>query len=233
MEGIRAGAERQHGQLGQPACACGRSVRMTAAASGVGFAWVEIPGACSTLDTLASMLGRISYEEAHYDEKDQRVIDRTELPEPKRGQVVGLTRIYMGKYTAGYRPHQTIYGDNDGGGPHLSVKGCEVVWLVRFGMLNREVRVREEDVEMLLPAVHVTSALANRDALDGLRRRVRKGYMDSFLTNCDGDPSLIQVRGCYAPLFDQKQPEWIQSHREFQRKAMIGVSRDEKGRWRK
>lgn len=167
--------------------------------------------------------------EAHYDEKNQRVIERKELPETKSGQVVGMTRIYLGKYRPGSRGSWHTEDEP----AYLSVKGCEVVWLVRFGMLNREVRVRDEDLELVAPAAHLASALAHHDALEGLRRRVRRGYMDSFLANCDGDPSLIQVRGCYVPLFDQKQPEWTQIQREFQRKEMIGMQRDERGRWKK
>jgi len=68
--------------------------------------------------------------------RNERKLFRTELETPKIGQVVGLKRLYLGKYNSGNFDDQA----------YLQVERGVTVWLVRFGMLNRPVCVQDEDL---------------------------------------------------------------------------------------
>jgi len=63
------------------------------------------------------------------------------------GQISGMKRLFLGKY----RPRQG-YMDVDGGGyedPYLKVESSQLVYLVRQGMLNKEIQVLLEDLKPL------------------------------------------------------------------------------------
>lgn len=85
--------------------------------------------------------------DAFYDPADRRRIVRVQLEKPIGGQIVGLTRIQVGKYSPGGECPTGMESEPDFVPPYLDVKGQETVWLVRFGMLNKPVKVLDEDVK--------------------------------------------------------------------------------------
>jgi hypothetical protein len=67
-------------------------------------------------------------------------------------QIVGARRKFLGKYkpsSGGYNP---ICEDWENEPAFLEVKGFIPVWLVRRGLLNKEIEVREEDLELVARA---------------------------------------------------------------------------------
>lgn len=86
--------------------------------------------------------------EPFYDPANRRRIMRQLLEEPVFGRVVGLTRIQLGEYKEGgeYAP-SIVSPEPDYEPPYLDIKKQETVWLVRFGMLNRPVKVLDEDIQ--------------------------------------------------------------------------------------
>lgn len=158
----------------------------------------------------------IAEVEAEYEVNDQRFIHRRGYDGWRYGQIVGMTRIYLGKYQSGYQRggSDSLYSDPQP--PYLSVKGCEEVWLVRFGMLNRAVKVLDEDIEMDAAVTHLVGHTP--DFTD----RLRSGAFEI---------GLIQVQAKFVPVFQCKRYLWTEKQRKEQREIMKDAPRDEKGRW--
>lgn len=86
-----------------------------------------------------------SYERV--DHGSMRRIQRKPLDPPRIGCIVGVGRLCEGVRHAGCG-----YGEDAEPG-YLEVTHAEDVWLVRFGMVNKPVKARQEDLEITTPGV--------------------------------------------------------------------------------
>ena len=86
--------------------------------------WVEVEGKALRCET--------SYM--------RREIKSTLFPKPRLGQVVGMRRLFKGQLKV------PKYADSDVLRV-LKADGSELVWLVRFGMTNRAVEVRDVNIQ--------------------------------------------------------------------------------------
>jgi len=86
---------------------------------------------------------------AEYNDQNQRIVVREELSEPNLGYVVGAARIQIGEYSgAGLTGAGLTAKTTTSSPPFLIVKGVVTVWLVRFGLLNRPVKVQDKDAKL-------------------------------------------------------------------------------------
>jgi hypothetical protein len=70
----------------------------------------------------------------------ERIIVRRPMKALKAGQIVGIRRIFEGTITT------EVYDGEGVNTSYLNPTSSEEVWLVRFGMKNREYMVRDEDL---------------------------------------------------------------------------------------
>jgi len=86
-----------------------------------------------------------------YDEQKQRRLKIIQHNPPYAAQIVGACRKMLGEYEEAGMARS--YGfdlnfDPDYEPPYLKIESSQVFWLVRRGMLNKPIMVRDEDCEL-------------------------------------------------------------------------------------
>lgn len=76
----------------------------------------------------------------------RRTLDRTVLDKPRLGVIVGASRRYEGVVTGGYNYSSSWEDPPEYEGNHLETTRTVMVWLVRFGMVNKAEAVLDEDL---------------------------------------------------------------------------------------
>lgn len=87
----------------------------------------------------------VGYYEWENGKENHRAVLREEC-EPFRAVVVGQVVKYLGTYNRA-RHTNDVYDSGDYEPASLSVSGSVTFWLVRTGMVNKELLVRDEDLE--------------------------------------------------------------------------------------
>lgn len=87
-------------------------------------------------------------------EHRERITKRTELVTPRRGRIVGASRIQEGKV------------DGANGEGFLSQSGTSFVWLVRYGLTNRAVKVGPTDLRLEIPTPPLRNAVRWETAVE-------------------------------------------------------------------
>ncbi len=165
------------------------------------------------VSVVAHYVGEVAY--AYDDTKlDRRVHSRKEFKEPIIGKVTGIKRKQSGKIIHG------VHGEG-----YLKVDETKFYWAVRFGMMNKEVFVTDEDIEMVYPAVYT-----NHQKADELRRQSQKqfGSFKRFLLN------LVCIKeNSQKVIYYFDSIGITESVREEMREQANRQNRDNKGRFMK
>ena len=101
--------------------------------------WVEVQA------TVTTQYG----EREKAEDTNTKTLQREELSEPRKGQIVGLSRLYEGKKCGDCNVSYNYHEDYES--PYLAIKKIHVVWLIRFGMFNKAVKVLEADLDKCSP----------------------------------------------------------------------------------
>jgi hypothetical protein len=88
--------------------------------------------------------------------------------EPFHAQVVGLATRQRGYYSKGSGVAASFYTEFDFVEASLSVTGTLKVWLVRGGMMNKELEVADDDLEPTMGQERAPNPIADGEGFHGV-----------------------------------------------------------------
>lgn len=112
-------------------------------------------------------------------DKNRKRIGRQELETLRRGQVVGLARIQEGIVEGDCYQAAGVWGEDvDWQPPYLSITKTETVWLVRFGMMNKPVKVLDGDIKPCSSGKELPILYQTTFEWDERSRALQRGIME-------------------------------------------------------
>jgi hypothetical protein len=138
---------------------------------------------------------------------NQRVHTRQEFKEFVVGKVIGIKKLQIGKIISGGYEEQGYF----------KVSETKLCWVVRFGMLNKEVYVIDGDIELIRPAVYVSYPDADKN---------RRGVSESL--------NLVSIKKSKQKVvYYFSLVEWTKENKAEQREYAKVQNRDKQGRFMK